>query len=121
RLYLLPETQARYVAAMRDLLATAWNEPALTGEADRMAAVIQPLAGRDLTADVQGVRDFITNRRASIVNEQTPNPPAWTTPLKLPTVVGLVTDGTLHLDAATMTDGAAITGTFSGHVLSLAP
>src|SRR5678815_630476 len=49
RLYLLPETRDRYVAAMHDLLATVWNETALTSEVDRMAALIEPAAGRDLT------------------------------------------------------------------------
>jgi hypothetical protein len=235
RLYLLPSTRYRYVAAMRELLDDVWDETALLAEIDRIEALIQPYAGRDLAVDIQGVRDYVTGRRAAIENELfAAAPPEWTTPLRtvtcvvpigqvagsftttwgtdgswfpfstgdgtftgaidgvplsfvdvgatsgvplvavqaqvtvvgkladgtfvsivigvtqperwflpesdhpldwahvngivyhyatlqIPTIVGLVTDGELHLADATMTDGAPISGTFTGQVLWFAP
>jgi len=77
RLYLLPATRDRYVARLRQHLATIWDEPALLAEIDRMAA----LTGAPAAA-VEDVRVFVRGRRQQITNDLAGGPPPWTAPLK---------------------------------------
>jgi spore coat protein H len=86
RLYLLPETRARYVAALRAVMARAWDEPALLAEIDRMEDLITPIADPQgalgLAGHLEQVRDFVRARRAAIEAELAPGPPAWTAALR---------------------------------------
>ena len=84
RLYNDPEWQAEYVAELKRLLDTAWNEEELLALADAMAAIVEehslPEARPAAAADAERVRQFIKKRRAEILEDLTPEPPAWPDP-----------------------------------------
>ncbi|MEZ4398862.1 MAG: CotH kinase family protein [Kofleriaceae bacterium] len=88
RLYLLPETRARYVARMQALLASAWDVPTVLAEVDRDVALVAPLlagdpftATHDVAAAQAGVRDFVRTRAARMAPSLAA-PPAWDRPLR---------------------------------------
>ena len=76
RLYMLPATRDKYVATMRQILATVWNENELLEEIDRMEALIAPVVANDLLyqSDIEfdegdvrtSTRTFVQERRAEI-------------------------------------------------------
>lgn len=67
RLYQLPEGRMRYLAATRDLLDTVWDAPWITGEIDRMAALIGPdIASQDFAPELMRRREFVMNRAAAV-------------------------------------------------------
>ena len=77
--------RAAYVARVKELLDTVWNEEELLRLADDMAAVVQQhiLDKRQASAarDADRVRQFIRERRAVILADLDPQPPAWPWPL----------------------------------------
>ena len=79
RFYGLPELRARYLARVRALLDTVFDEPALRREVDRMAALVAPLMHPiqqpQLDGGLADVRRFIDTRRASL-SSVLANPPA---------------------------------------------
>ena len=81
RLYNDPEWQARYVAALKNVLDTAWDEAELLALADTMAAIVKENALLEArpaaAADAERVRQFIKKRRAEILEDLTPAPPEW--------------------------------------------
>jgi len=83
-LYDVEPTRAAYLAELRDLLATVWDEAALTAEVDRMQALIEPFvdpAGTgELAAQVDGIRAFIAERAAVITAELDAGEPVWPYP-----------------------------------------
>ena len=85
RLYREDATRATYVARLKQLLDTVWNEEELLSLADEMAAIVQQhaLAKRraDAARDADRVRQFIRERRAVILADLDPEPPAWPWPL----------------------------------------
>lgn len=88
RLYLLPETRARYVARMTELLDTVWDAPARRADLDRMEAQLSPLLagdpfadGVDVAAAIDEVRAFIDTRRARLAPVLAA-PPPLTRPLR---------------------------------------
>ena len=68
RLYNDAEWQAKYVAALKKVLDTAWNEEELLALVDGMAAIVEehslPEARPAAAADAERVRQFIKKRRA---------------------------------------------------------
>lgn len=85
RLYLLPETRDRYVARLRGLLASGWNEAAVGAELDRMETLIAPFAqDPDLGAAIDELRGVVAGRRAQIEDALAAGPPPWTVPLRDP-------------------------------------
>jgi hypothetical protein len=87
RLYQLPETRDRYVARVRELLDTVWDEDALLAEIDRMQDVIGDDAATDrfgegrFTEAIDEARSFVRGRRAQLEAELEPLP-AWSYPLR---------------------------------------
>lgn len=88
RLYLLPETRARYLDRLRELLDAVWDEAAIQAEVDRMEALIAPFVDADPSADpdafaaaVDDVRAFVARRRGD-VDAVLDAPPAWDRPLR---------------------------------------
>ena len=79
RLYSHPGWRAAYVARLKELLDTAWDEGALLAELDEMAAIVQqhalPEEKRAAAADTERVREFILERRDEILDDLTPVPP----------------------------------------------
>lgn len=92
RLYLLPETQKKYITALQRLLDTVWKEEQIQEEINRMEKLIVPMTGddpflkEDLAAGgkfstwVDEVRSFVRNRRGQI-KPALEHPPVWDTPL----------------------------------------
>ena len=85
RLYREDATRATYVARLKQLLDTVWNEEELLSLADEMAVIVQQhaLAKRraDAARDAERVRRFIRERRAVILADLDPEPPTWSWPL----------------------------------------
>jgi hypothetical protein len=81
RLYRLPQTRDRYIARLREKLATVWNEEAILSEIDRMEALITPIADSygtgDLAYEINQVRSFVQDNPAAIKAEIDPEPVAW--------------------------------------------
>ena len=80
RIFEVPALGERYVAAMKDVLAQAWDEDALLAEADRVQAMIEPFVGDkvdDVGAAADVVREFIRGRRATITAEIGGGLPGW--------------------------------------------
>ncbi len=84
RLYSEEQWRARYVARLKELLASVWNEDELLASVDELAAVVQqhalPAQRPAAAADTERVRQFILKRRAEILDDLTPQPPEWPAP-----------------------------------------
>jgi spore coat protein H len=87
RLYHHPETRARYYDRLETLLDD-WDETALVAEIDRMEELIAPhveaAATTNFAAAVDGVRDFVNGRRATIESALASEDPAWAGELRDP-------------------------------------
>ena len=85
RLYREDATRAAYVGRLKHLLDAVWNEEELLKRTDEMAAIVQQhiLDKRRASAarDADRVRRFIRERRAVILADLAPEPPAWPWPL----------------------------------------
>ena len=85
RLYRDNAMRAAYVARLKQLLDTVWNEEELLALADEMAAVVQQheltKKRADAASDADRVRQFIRERRAVILADLDPEPAAWPWPL----------------------------------------
>ncbi|WP_437630365.1 CotH kinase family protein [Sorangium sp. So ce854] len=120
RLYQTPELRAAYAEAMKDLLATVWEEDALLLEIDRMEKLLAPYVTANAEAverATDAVRGFVSGRRATITAEIEPAPPEWTFPAPATacmTAVGTMsgTFSTTWGSLAQMDTFAAGTGTF---------
>ncbi|MFO0551667.1 MAG: CotH kinase family protein [Polyangiaceae bacterium] len=77
RLYLLPESRDAYLARLRSLLDTVWDENALLAEVDSLEATLAPVADPSFEAALGEVRTFIQGRRAALLAEIDQGPPAW--------------------------------------------
>ena len=84
RLYSHPDWQAAYVARLKEILDTAWNEDELLAAVDEMAAIVQqhalPADRAAAAADTERVRKFILKREGEILADLTPEPPDWPEP-----------------------------------------
>ena len=84
RLYNDGDWRIRYVARLKDLLDTVWDEEELLAVVDEMAAIVQqhalPEAKEATAADTERVRKFILKRRGEILADLTPTPPEWPEP-----------------------------------------
>ncbi len=84
RLYRNDDWRAKYVARLKELLDTAWNEEYLLDSVDEMATIVQehalPESRAAAAADAERVRQFIMKRRAEILDDLTPEPPEWPAP-----------------------------------------
>ena len=99
RLYNHPDWRSKYVARLKGLLDTAWDEEDLLAVVDAMAATVQrhalPEAREAAAADTERVRKFILKRRGEILADLTPEPPEWPEPeADIPLTAG---SGTLEI------------------------
>ena len=103
RLYLNDDTRDAYVARVKTMLDTVWDEQAIIAEIDRMEDLIRPylLAGQETAFDQRIVeaRDFVSDRRSGMLSALEPTPPPWTQPLRGPFCLPDV--GDVALDFAT--------------------
>ena len=81
RLYNDPKWRAAYAARLSGLLDEVWDEDALIGLADEMAAIVRrhalPKNRAAAKNGAEGVREFIRGRRAVILADLRPEPPEW--------------------------------------------
>ncbi len=85
RLYQLPPARERYRQALRDALQTAWHEPELLAEVDRLEGLLRNVVQVQPNHFQNGlgrVRHFIRTRRAALEKELAGPAPEWTWPLK---------------------------------------
>ncbi len=80
KLYATPATRAQYLAALRDVLDTVWDAPAIILEIDRMQALLAPLADAEFPARLDPIRAFVTNREAQLRAELAAGDPVWPYP-----------------------------------------
>ena len=84
RLYNDPDWRVEYVARLKEILDTIWDEAELLAAVDEMAAIVQRHAlpeDREAAADdTERVRKFILKRRGEILADLTPEPPDWPDP-----------------------------------------
>ena len=84
RLYRDGAARAAYVARLRHLLDSVWNEEELLRLAGDMAAIVERhVSGprrEEAALDADRVRRFIRGRRAVILADLDPEPPAWPLP-----------------------------------------
>jgi len=85
RLYRDDATRAVYVARLKKLLDTVWNETKLLELIDQMAALVQEHTLAEMRGpaarDAERVRRFIRERRDAILADLDPQPPRWPWPL----------------------------------------
>ena len=85
RLYHDDAMRQRYVERLEQLLDAVWNEEQLLALADDMAALVQqhilPERRASAARDAERMREFIRERRAEILADLDPEPPAWPWPL----------------------------------------
>ena len=81
RLYNNANWREKYVARLKELLDTVWNEEELLASLDEMSAIVQENAllgkGQERAADTDRVRKFILKRKGEILADLTPQPPEW--------------------------------------------
>ncbi len=80
KLYATPATRAQYLAALRDVLDTVWDAPAIVAEIDRMQALLAPLADAEFPARLDPIRAFVTGREAQLRAELAAGDPVWPYP-----------------------------------------
>ena len=101
RLYGNEEWRARYVARLKELLDTVWNEDELLASVDELAAIVQqhalPAQRPAAAADAERVRQFILKRRAEILDDLTPQPPEWPAPDQAATASDGLEAGTVEV------------------------
>lgn len=88
RLYLLPATRDRYLARLKELLDTVWDEEAINAEIDRMEALVRPhVVDEKIEQFDQGltlVREFVDTRRGELEPVLEGAPELWDRPLRDP-------------------------------------
>ena len=99
RLYNDGDWRVEYVARLKEILDTAWDEEDLLAVVDAMAATVKqhalPSAREAAAADTERVRKFILKRRGEILADLTPEPPEWPEPeADIPLTAG---SGTLEI------------------------
>lgn len=86
RLYADDAARAQYRTSLQAMLDSVWDEDALLAEIDRMEALILPIPGYafddDLPAAIDGVRAFVSGRRALLQPELDAAAPTWDEPLQ---------------------------------------
>ena len=84
RLYRDDAMRVAYADRLRELLDTVWNEAQLLQAADELADIVQTHALAETRAgaarDADRVRRFIRARRAEVLADLEPEPPAWPWP-----------------------------------------
>lgn len=122
RLWATAAGRDRYVEAMEQVLAEAWDEDALTAEVDRMQALLAPHVTRpeDLELGADRIRTFIAGRRAA-VEAQLPElryppaePPVFREPFCLTDVGAVTSSFTTEWDTLETADPFAFPATLTG-------
>jgi hypothetical protein len=107
RLYLHPDAQADYLARLRALLGSVWDEAELSASIDRYDEVIWPVVGGSAhSAAVDEVRSAIESQRAAIEAELADGPPEWTAPLRDPICLDTIGRVDVAFDTTWGTQGA---------------
>jgi len=122
RLYDVPETRDRYLARLRALLASVWDEAHIVAEIDRMEALITPIAdptgAGGLATLIEGTRAFVRGRAAHLLAELDAGTPVWPYAAGSESCRVVVGDvgGTFDTSFDTLADFSAGTATTEGTV-----
>lgn len=116
RLYNDPDWRLKYVATLRNILDTVWDEDTLLATVDKMAVIVQQHSLQELKKaaadDAERVRQFILTRRDDILADLIPTPPDWPSrfidPLNCPVLYGF---GDEPVPVATTLDGQTVLAT----------
>ena len=124
RLYNDPDWRVAYVARLKGILDTVWDEEELLAAVDEMAAIVQqhalPEDREAAAADTERVRKFILKRRGEILADLTPNPPDWPEPEGYVPPVAELPSGTLEVAfETTWGSNLPVTPPGEGTVISL--
>lgn len=103
RLYQNPDTQKKFVAELKKLMDTVWNESELNQEVNRIEAMIEPYVGGDhffqlrskgksLSSQIAPLRKFIDGRKGEL-QPVLDKPPAWNVPLSKPICFRIIAAG----------------------------
>ena len=120
KLYATPATRAQYLAALRDVLDTVWDAPAILLEIDRMQALLAPLADAGFPARLDPIRAFVNGREAQLRAELAAGDPVWPYPAGEPSCridLGTITAnfratwGTLNMFGGSGSMSGTIAGT----------
>ena len=107
RLYLHPQGQADYLARLRSLLDSVWDEEELSASIDRYQEVIWPVVGGSAhTAEVDEVRSAIESQRGLIEDELDGGPVEWSDPLRDPICLATIGQVDVAFDTTWGTVGA---------------
>jgi len=108
RLYLNPPTRDDYATRLFELLDSVWLEGRILNEIDRIEYLIAAITG-DISAPLEGRRDFVRDRREEFETAFAGGPPAWSEDPFAPFCIGVV--GTFD---ATCTTTYGSLGPFDG-------
>lgn len=133
RLYDIPESRNLYFERLDELFFSVWRETQIDQEIDRMEALLMPLAADDplhgtqeLADTIAPVRDFVENRRSSLIDEIN-EPPEWDRPPResfcfedIGSISGTfdTTYGTLSEQNTFATGAGTLAGTIDGSVIT---
>ena len=107
RLYLHPQGQADYVARLRSLLDSVWDEEEILASIDRYDEVIWPVVGGGAhTTEVDEVREVVESQRAAVEEELEGGAPEWTQPLRDPICLAVIGQVDVAFDTTWGTQGA---------------
>jgi spore coat protein H len=100
RLYLHPTGQADYLARLRSLLDSVYDEEEILASIDRIDQVIWPVVGGAAYSEaLEEVRTAVESQREAVESELEAGPPVWTEELRDP--LCLDTIGTVDVDFET--------------------
>jgi hypothetical protein len=81
RLYNVPQTRAMYIAKLREVISSVWDESAILAEITRMETLLSPIADPQSTGEysgrLQSVRDFVSTRSDVLLAELDAGTPVW--------------------------------------------
>lgn len=120
RMYSVPATRTRYLAALRSAL-DAWDETAILAEIDRMQALLMPFADAQNTGafaeKLAPVRQFVQTREAALRSELAAGDPVWPYPADQSCLISLGTfTATFQTTWGTLGSFTAGSGTMSGTI-----
>ncbi len=93
KLYQLPGGRENYRKVLLGILKSHWNEKKLLAEVDRIEKMLDPYVAkysrqRGFYRSLNGIREFIRNRREEVMEEVSEGMPIWTKAPEPPVAIG---------------------------------
>ncbi len=132
RLYAVPETRAKYLARLQELLDTVWDDTAMIAEIRRMRDLIRPeiLPSKlaDHEAGLTRAENFVRGRSAYLQRELDKLAPVWDRGLREPWCIAQIGDvsasfatkfGSLGSNDPWPDSSASVTATLNGSAINV--